>query len=85
MSTGIPRWIASSRPMAESILPCARVFVNPTLRLFLLASPEKAVLWSSPCMRRHISKFNHALRIESNGFCLLPQAGGASEPREKAP
>jgi len=30
------------------------------------------------------SKFNHALLIESNGFCLLQQAGGTSESQGKA-
>ncbi|MGH8056050.1 MAG: hypothetical protein ACREOH_02260 [Candidatus Entotheonellia bacterium] len=30
------------------------------------------------------SKFNHALLIESNGFCLLQQAEGASDSRGKA-
>jgi alkylhydroperoxidase family enzyme len=27
------------------------------------------------------SKFNHALQIESNGFCLLKRAGGMNEDR----
>jgi len=31
------------------------------------------------------SKFNHALRIESNGFCLLKGAGWTSKDRGKEP
>jgi alkylhydroperoxidase family enzyme len=31
------------------------------------------------------SKFNHALRIESLGFCLVKQAGQAKEDRGKEP